>query len=165
VWSALYVPHRRKPLRDLRIAAKLLCRLASGRRTVPGSAQGRRDFAVGTGRIGVNSAESTTDGQSLETIAKVRLFLRWQKGQRFVVCKMNTLWYNACMTEFGTGTTLREACPWLRNDRERRERILEVTERNSVIEGLPPFREETRRRLIEQLKTMTASSTHPAPAE
>ena len=69
------------------------------------------------------------------------------------------------MTEFGTGSTLRDACPWLRNDLDRQERILEVTERNSVIEGLPPFREETRQRLIEQLKAMSGSVPHSAPAE
>ena len=68
------------------------------------------------------------------------------------------------MTEFGTGPTLRDAFPWLQDDETRRERILEVTERNSVIEGLPPFREETRRRLLEQLKA-PASAPHPAPGE
>ncbi len=56
------------------------------------------------------------------------------------------------MTEFGTGPTLRESCPWLQDDHDRHRRILEVTERNSVIEGLPPFREETRREILLQLQ-------------
>lgn len=58
------------------------------------------------------------------------------------------------MIEFGKGLTLREASPYLRDDAERRERILDVTERNSVIEGLPPLREETRERLREQLRRL-----------
>lgn len=53
--------------------------------------------------------------------------------------------------DFGTGPTLKKACPWLRDDRTRIELILDVAERNSVIEGLPPFKEETRRRLRDQL--------------
>ena len=48
------------------------------------------------------------------------------------------------MTDFGKGPTLAEANPWLRDEAERIERILDVTERDSVIEGLPPFSEETR---------------------
>lgn len=48
------------------------------------------------------------------------------------------VWYT-CIMEFGKGPTLREACPWLRDDAERHARILDVVERNSVIEGLPPF--------------------------
>ena len=48
------------------------------------------------------------------------------------------------MIDFGTGPTLKEACPWLRDDAERQKRIVDVAERNSVIEGLPPFQEETR---------------------
>jgi len=64
---------------------------------------------------------------------------------------------------FGTGPTLREACPWLQDDRARRERILDVTERNSVIEGLPPFQEETRRRIMAELQALPVPS--PAPVE
>ena len=56
------------------------------------------------------------------------------------------------MKIFGTGPTLRDACPWLRDESERHARILEVTERNSIIEGLPPFREETRQRILSQLQ-------------
>ncbi len=59
--------------------------------------------------------------------------------------------------EFGSGPTLKDACPWLRDDAERHARILSVTERNSVIEGLPPFREETRRNLAEQLMSIAAA--------
>ena len=55
------------------------------------------------------------------------------------------------MTDFGKGPTLAESNPWLRNETERVERILDVTERNSVIEGLPPFSEETRERLRREL--------------
>lgn len=69
------------------------------------------------------------------------------------------------MNDFGTGPTLREAFPWLQNDAVRRARIIEVAERNSVIEGLPPLREETRRQLMEQLEAMAPSEPHPAPAE
>ena len=68
------------------------------------------------------------------------------------------------MKNFGTGPTLREASPWLRNDTQRWARIIEVAERNSVIEGLPPLREETRRRLMQQLEAMDSEPT-PAPAE
>ena len=52
---------------------------------------------------------------------------------------------------FGTGPALREASPWLREDKERHARILDVTERNSVIEGLPPFQETTRQRIMARL--------------
>ena len=38
------------------------------------------------------------------------------------------------------------------------ESILDVTERNSVIEGLPPFQEETRRRLKEQLMALAVAA-------
>jgi len=65
--------------------------------------------------------------------------------------------------DFGTGPTLKEGCPWLRDDGERHRRILDVTERNSVIEGLPPFTAEVRARLREHL--LAISATRPAPAE
>ncbi|MFH1264650.1 MAG: hypothetical protein ABIK89_02930 [Planctomycetota bacterium] len=55
------------------------------------------------------------------------------------------------MIDFGKGPALEKANPWLRDEVERIERILDVTERNSVIEGLPPFSEEMRRRLREEL--------------
>lgn len=65
--------------------------------------------------------------------------------------------------QFGTGPTLKDACSWLRDDRARHERILDVAERNSVIEGLPPFQEETRRRLMVELQVLAARQ--PTPAE
>jgi hypothetical protein len=64
---------------------------------------------------------------------------------------------------FGTGPKLKDACAWLQNDEARHERILDVAERNSVIEGLPPFQEETRRKLRKQL--MARASQLPVPAE
>lgn len=69
------------------------------------------------------------------------------------------------MTDFGKGPSLREASPWLRDDAERHRRILDVTERDSVIEGLPPFRDETRRRIAEQLKSMSRTARTQAPSE
>ena len=69
------------------------------------------------------------------------------------------------MTNFGTGPALKEASPWLRDEAERHRRILDVTERDSVIEGLPPFRDETRRRIAAQLKAMNHASPIQAPSE
>lgn len=65
--------------------------------------------------------------------------------------------------DFGNGPTLKDACPCLRDERTRIEMILDVAERNSVIEGLPPFQEEFRRHLREQL--MAIASQRPKPAE
>jgi hypothetical protein len=65
------------------------------------------------------------------------------------------------MKDFGKGPTLEEANPWLRDEAERIDRILDVAERNSVIEGLPPFSEEMRRRLREELTG--ASAPEPTP--
>ena len=62
---------------------------------------------------------------------------------------------------FGTGPTLKESSPWLREDKARRARILEVTERNSVIEGLPPFQEETRQRILAQLEAIASLPQTP----
>lgn len=78
-----------------------------------------------------------------------------------VVCR--TCYNSSMAIQFGTGPTLKDACPWLQDDRARHERILDVTERNSVIEGLPPFQEETRRRLMAELQVLAGPS--PAPAE
>lgn len=69
------------------------------------------------------------------------------------------------MLNFGKGPALKDACPWLRDDAERHRRILEVTERDSVIEGLPPFRAETRRRIAEQLMAIDRTSPSRVPAE
>ena len=72
-------------------------------------------------------------------------------------------WYNWGMSiDFGTGPTLQEFSPWLRDPEARREMILNVTERNSVIEGLPPFTAEFRARLRSQLAA--TSEPQPAPA-
>ena len=69
------------------------------------------------------------------------------------------------MTEFGTGPTLQQACPWLQDAEERHRRILEVTERDSVIEGLPPFREETRQRILKRLQRFSQDVSPAVPAE
>lgn len=66
------------------------------------------------------------------------------------------------MTDFGKGPTLEEANPWLRDEAERVERILDVTERNSVIEGLPPFSKELRRKLREELTGPSEPERVPA---
>lgn len=63
--------------------------------------------------------------------------------------------------QFGTGPTLKDACPWLQDDQARHERILDVAERNSVIEGLPPFQEDTRRRLMAELQGLAPPQTAP----
>jgi hypothetical protein len=60
------------------------------------------------------------------------------------------------MLNFGKGPTLRDVSPWLRDTAERR-RILDVLERNSVIEGLPPFDEQTRRHILAQLQELNRS--------
>ena len=65
--------------------------------------------------------------------------------------------------DFGKGLTLIEASPYLMDPRERVERILDVVERNSIIEGLPPFTEELRRELTEQL--LARSAYDGAPGE
>lgn len=68
------------------------------------------------------------------------------------------------MTEFGSGPTLQQACPWLQEAGARHQRILEVTERDSVIEGLPPFRAETRARILKRLQEFSESASPAAPA-
>lgn len=81
----------------------------------------------------------------------------------FCVGSPNLACYNNSMAiQFGTGPTLKDACPWLRDDVARHERILDVTERNSVIEGLPPFQEETRQRLKAQLEGLAPPAPRPA---
>ena len=56
---------------------------------------------------------------------------------------------------------MKEASPRLRDDAARIERILTVTEVNSVAEGLPPFSEETRTQLRERLSLLSS----PVPAQ
>jgi hypothetical protein len=50
--------------------------------------------------------------------------------------------------DFGNGPTLKEACSWPRDDAARKRLILDVVERNSVIEGLTPLDDETCARLL-----------------
>jgi hypothetical protein len=69
------------------------------------------------------------------------------------------------MVNFGKGPSLKDFCPWLRDDAERLRRILDVTERDSVIEGLPPFDDETRRRIAEQITAIDRISQSSMPAE
>ena len=56
---------------------------------------------------------------------------------------------------------MKEASPWLRDDQARIERILTVAETDSVIEGLPPFQEETRARIRQQLMSLAAPAPKP----
>lgn len=63
--------------------------------------------------------------------------------------------------DFGKGPTLKEASPRLRDDQARIERILTVTEINSVAEGLPPFDDETRNRLRERLTRLASPAPEP----
>ena len=65
------------------------------------------------------------------------------------------------MTSFGNGPTLKDASPYLRDDKLRIERILTVTEINSVTEGLPPFQEETRERIRQALKAPSVPALKP----
>jgi len=67
------------------------------------------------------------------------------------------------MMDFGKGPTLEHACQSLEDRAERTERILDVAERNSVIEGLPPLSDELRRQLREQLNA--GVEPRPAPVE
>ena len=67
------------------------------------------------------------------------------------------------MNDFGKGPTLKDASPYLRDDKSRIEQILTVTETDSMIEGLPPFDEATRERLRRRLRI--AASRRPKPAQ
>lgn len=64
--------------------------------------------------------------------------------------------------DFGTGPTLQEHCPFLKDSAERADRILNVAERNSVIEGLPPFSADVRDRLRTELIATNGRSLGPA---
>ena len=68
------------------------------------------------------------------------------------------------MTIKGSGPTLIDSSPWLRDSAERHRRILDVTERNSVIEGLPPFTDETRRKILEELQVLSSAAPAEVPA-
>jgi hypothetical protein len=65
------------------------------------------------------------------------------------------------MTDFGIGPTLKEATAWLHDDEARINSILAVTETDSVIEGLPPFQEETRERIRQNLTVVAAPLPTP----
>jgi hypothetical protein len=67
------------------------------------------------------------------------------------------------MKTLGKGAILKDAFPPFRNDESRIEQILTVAETDSVIEGLPPFDEETRYRLRQQLKDRCG--LRPTPVE
>ncbi len=60
------------------------------------------------------------------------------------------------MIDFGKGLPLQEACPALRDPQERLRRILDVAERDSVIEGLPPFSEDFKSEILRQSATISA---------
>lgn len=65
------------------------------------------------------------------------------------------------MTNFGNGPTLKDAFPWLRDDEARIERIITVTEINSVIEGLPPLQDDTRQKIRQRLSVLSAQGSVP----
>lgn len=54
---------------------------------------------------------------------------------------------------FGKGSRLRQHSHYLRDPQERHARILDVTERNSIIEGLPPFTPKDRKRILKKLRS------------
>lgn len=65
--------------------------------------------------------------------------------------------YNLRMAvDFNNVTPLISALPWLRDDQTRHEVILEVTERDSVIEGLPSFDAADRARILARLQLIAA---------
>ena len=68
------------------------------------------------------------------------------------------------MTSSGTGRSVREICPWLADPTQRHNMILNVVERDSVIEGLPPFSEDFREELLQQLRRLSGEVTS-APSE
>lgn len=68
------------------------------------------------------------------------------------------------MPQASDSLSLAESSPWLKDPDERHRRILEVVERDSVIEELPPFSEETRRRIAEELRSLSRSlQPHVSP--
>jgi hypothetical protein len=58
----------------------------------------------------------------------------------------------------GNGPTLRNASPFLRDDAECIDRILDVAERNSMIEGLPAFDESLRHSIRRELEAILSDS-------
>lgn len=74
------------------------------------------------------------------------------------------MWYIGDMSiDLGAGPTLRDALPWLREARGV-ESILDAAERNSVIEGLPPFTGELRAELRREVQAILAAPS-AAPRE
>jgi len=65
----------------------------------------------------------------------------------------------------GSGPSLIDTWPWLRDSAERHRRILDVAERNSVIEGLPPFTDETREKIRAELESLSAAAPESVPAQ
>ena len=53
---------------------------------------------------------------------------------------------------FGSGTPLRQLSALLRDPKKRRDLILDRVERNSVIEGLPPFDAGTRDACLREME-------------
>lgn len=66
------------------------------------------------------------------------------------------------MMHFGAGPTLKQVSPHLRDHRARIDRILTITETDSVIEGLPPMQEETRQRIRRRLTELAEPSPERA---
>lgn len=64
---------------------------------------------------------------------------------------------------FGGGQPLKETSPWLKDDRERHLRILDVAERNSVIEGLPRFTRAMREQMLKRLAALALPDQAPPP--
>jgi hypothetical protein len=58
---------------------------------------------------------------------------------------------------FGSGQPLRQFSPHLRDPKECKEIILDRTERNSVIEGLPRFDAKIRKACEERIDATAAS--------
>ena len=65
----------------------------------------------------------------------------------------------------GSGPSLIDTAPWLHDPSERHRRILDVAERNSVIEGLPPFTDETREKIRAELELLSAAAPSSGPAQ
>jgi hypothetical protein len=53
---------------------------------------------------------------------------------------------------FGKGKKLKASSKYLRDPQERTKRILDVAERNSIIEGLPKFSKQTRQNFARKLR-------------
>ena len=58
----------------------------------------------------------------------------------------------------GTGPSLRESSPYLRDESQCIARILDVAERNSMIEGLPAFDEPLRQAIRHDLQAILSDS-------